>query len=285
MLNFYAFPFYNATYGLQVLEERIRRLIEQRGGDSFPTKDETQEIRDVIVDLDRECRRIHAERALERLARLNNLTDSTSATHFDKLSWELNDLRICIRKDLAGKQFFYVPRHLADYYYDPSRTRTDREIFGELVHKNFPSAVEDIREAGNCYATGNNTACVFHLMRVLEHGLRSLARKVRIKAPPPPTPPKKPRKRRPVDLEEWKGLIDRLEEKIRDIERQRKTPQRQVKLQFYHGAAAQFRHFKNAWRNHVMHSHESYDRHDAAKVMEHTREFMQHLAESGLSEE
>ena len=48
-------------------------------------------------------------------------------------------------------------------------------LFGDEVWHGFPSARADIREAGNCLATGCNTAAVFHLMRAVEWGLRALA--------------------------------------------------------------------------------------------------------------
>src|SRR5260370_20575712 len=42
----------------------------------------------------------------------------------------------------------------------------------------FPEAKEDTERAVDCYALEQNTACVFHLMRVAEFGLRAVAKKV-----------------------------------------------------------------------------------------------------------
>jgi hypothetical protein len=44
----------------------------------------------------------------------------------------------------------------------------------EAVIENFPGAVSDIEEATKCLALSRSTACVFHLMRALEVGLRAL---------------------------------------------------------------------------------------------------------------
>lgn len=110
---------------------------------------------------------------------------------------------------------------------------------------------------------------IFHAMRVVEHGLRALARRLKVALP----------KKRHIDLEEWGKLISHIEGKIENIDNTRKrTPQREKDLEFYHGAASQFRHFKNAWRNHVMHGRASYDHEEAEKVLRHVHEFMDHIA-------
>jgi hypothetical protein len=49
-------------------------------------------------------------------------------------------------------------------------------LLGDAVTAKFPDAVVEIRNAGNCLAVGCSTAAVFHLMRVVEFGLRALSR-------------------------------------------------------------------------------------------------------------
>jgi hypothetical protein len=145
-------------------------------------------------------------------------------------------------------------------------------LFGERVNENFPSAVEDIKEAGNCYAHGNYTATVFHLMRVVEHGLRALARQLRV------TFKSKTGASIPMELQQWEVIIGKIESKIDDISKRPKSKRKSEDLQFYSEAAKEFRYFKEAWRNHVSHSRVIYDKHDAAKVIEHVRDFMQHIS-------
>ena len=72
-----------------------------------------------------------------------------------------------LRNELDYVRFFHVPDLKLDYYNAPA-------LFGTEVKDHFPSATFDIKEAGNCYALSRNTACVFHLMRVLEIGLTVL---------------------------------------------------------------------------------------------------------------
>ena len=130
--------------------------------------------------------------------------------------------------------------------------------FGEKVQGKFPEAALDIAAASRCHALGEWTACVFHLMRVLEHGLRLIADEVGVNAA----------------QENWKNVIDQIESKIRAFEQLPKTPEKETRLRFLSGAAAQFRYFKDAWRNHVSHANKNYDEHSASPVWVHVESFM-----------
>jgi SNF2 family DNA or RNA helicase len=75
-------------------------------------------------------------------------------------------------------------------------------------------------------------------------------------------------------------VIDNIESKISDL---RSLPKGQAKddlLTFYSEGAVQFRYFKDAWRNHVAHLREEYDRDQARSILTHTCDFMEHLAKN-----
>ena len=75
-------------------------------------------------------------------------------------------------------------------------------------------------------------------------------------------------------------MIDNIESKISDL---RSLPKGQAKddlLTFYSEGAVQFRYFKDAWRNHVAHLREEYDRDQARSILTHTCDFMEHLAKN-----
>ena len=174
----------------------------------------------------------------------------------------LHILRERADDELQDIKFMFIPK-------DDTTLYEQDMLFGSEVAAAFPSASYDIKEAGSCLATNRATASVFHQMRALEFGLRALAKDLKIRLP----------KKRHIDLEDWGSLIDAIEGKIATIERtRRRTAKREADLQFYHGAAAQFRHFKNAWRNHVMHSRVNYEQEDAARALRHVDEFMRHIA-------
>lgn len=50
------------------------------------------------------------------------------------------------------------------------------------------------------------------------------------------------------------------------------------RMQFLSEAAKEFFYFKDGWRNYVAHARGTYDEHQAASVLEHTRTFMNHLS-------
>lgn len=141
-------------------------------------------------------------------------------------------------------------------------------ILGEPVKEAFPSAMPDIEEVGNCMAVGLGTAAVFHLMRIAEYGLRSLAIDRRIRVP----------KGKSLDLASWDEIIRELEDAEDAIRNYPKTKAREAQFAFYHGAMMEFKRFKNKFRNRIMHTRASYDKDEARSVFGHVKEFMTILA-------
>ncbi len=147
-------------------------------------------------------------------------------------------------------------------YYDPPEP-----LFGFDVEAQFVEGVNaDIADAGRCIALEQWTAAVFHLMRVLEHGLRQFAQLVEASFPTS------------IELENWKNIIDVIEKQIRAIEQQPKSAQTSATLQFYSNAANHFWYFKEASRNHVAHSRATYDEREALRVYNAVKDFMEQLA-------
>ena len=127
----------------------------------------------------------------------------------------------------------------------------------------FPTATGDVLASVDLWALNHSTACVFHLMRVLEHGLRALAKDVG----------------KAFDVQNWQNIIDQIESEIRT---QGKTlpvgPAKSERLRFLSEAAKEFSFFKDGWRNYVSHGRAAYDEHQARMVMDHVRTFMNGLS-------
>jgi hypothetical protein len=105
-------------------------------------------------------------------------------------------------------------------------------------------------------------------MRVLERGLNSLAGKFGVD----------------FSHTNWHNVIEPLEKKIRQMDSSFGTDWKELQ-KFYSRAAMQFMSLKDAWRNHVMHARGvPYDPGTALSVFAHVREFMQALAEGGLTD-
>lgn len=170
----------------------------------------------------------------------------------------LRSLRQTIWSHLGSRKLFYVRR--PEFY-------EAENLFGAEVAARFERAKGDIAEAGKCLALEHGTAAVFHCMRVAEIGLQGLAHHLGVVL----------KNHRPLELEDWKTILDAINDKIERL-RSPKTMENQKEIQIYSEIAAQFRYFKDAWRNHVSHAREVYEPVQAEIILGHVREFMQDLA-------
>jgi len=164
-------------------------------------------------------------------------------------------------EEMRTQLFLFVPLHRAIYYeraYSLVNMKTGMPL-------KFPKAVTELFHAGNCYATGEYTASVFHSMRAVEIGLRAMAIDLKITLP------------HPIELAEWKILIDKIEANIRDMDRLPKSMERDDMITFYSNAASQFRYFK-AYRNLVAHARDAYEEPQAHSILDRTKDFLESLA-------
>lgn len=83
-------------------------------------------------------------------------------------------VRDMVRTELESRKFPHIPESQDQYFHK------DHRFAGE-VYDTFPDARPDIAAAGTAFAMELYTACVFHLMRVAEYGLRELARRLRVR--------------------------------------------------------------------------------------------------------
>jgi hypothetical protein len=268
MLDFNAYSFYIATASLQAFESKIKKAIESRGPHDTLTEQEIKDARHLFDTLAEECARIESNRAVERLNgyRLRQIHPRLySEVTLTEISRELVELYEAVDRDLSEKIFMYLPASDAKYY-------EQEALFGEDVAARFPEANKEIKEAGNCYATGNYTASVFHLMRAVEYGARALVRALRIKRG-------KGKDELPytVELCDWGTIYGRLDEAVKKFPA-RKSISGSDRRAFYSHAVAQFGNFKDAWRNKVSHTRVRYNEHLTMDVMVNVRQFMQHLA-------
>lgn len=171
----------------------------------------------------------------------------------------LKELRTNLINDLCSAYCLIIPHQERERY------EQRQPPFGERVASVFSDANPDIAAATRCLALGESTACVFHLMRVLELGLRHMATEVGLPDGA-------------VTHENWKNVIDRIESEIRALEKLPKSAEKVERVKSLSGAAVQFRYFKDAWRNHVSHAHARYDLNDAELIWGHVKAFMSQMA-------
>src|SRR5206468_1241557 len=100
-------------------------------------------------------------------------------------------------------------------------------LFGKEVAQAFLSTETafEIEESGSCYALGRFTACVFHLMRVLERGLLALANNLNIAFTIP------------FEYQQWHTIIERIESEIHALQKLPSGKHKTDTLKLYSEAA------------------------------------------------
>lgn len=186
----------------------------------------------------------------------------------------LRDLKIALRKIEDAIESDFLSLNLAIVQPPLTKFFEEKTLFGKKVNRNFPSSRADIKDAGNCLAVDLNTAAVFHLMRVMEFGLRALSVHLGIKKFK-----KKPTSKPiPIDLGTWEEIIVALNEKLAALRTKARSKKREVELDFYNELLGELRSVKDLMRNKVMHARVIYDHHQAKSAFDHVKAFMQRLA-------
>jgi hypothetical protein len=154
--------------------------------------------------------------------------------------------------ELEDKISLQIEAKHADLFENP-------KAFGEAVFNAFPSANEDIFEASTCLALDRGTACVMHLSRVVEVGLRMTADNLGL--------PKR---------HDWGKHLDDIEKEL--ARRYKASGKRTAEEEFLSQSAIHIGHIKVAWRNPSMHVDKQYAPTHAENIFHEISLFMQHLA-------
>jgi len=228
-------------------------------GDDDNNELELQILREAIKEIVEELAELPVSRVVtEQAKRLQKRIEEGRGAG-PELAALLIELQNNLWVDLSSCWFLMLTSEVRDFYEQANPP------FGEMVAKTFPELSNEIAAASRCYALDEWTACVFHLMRLLEQALRVLAARVGLEPDA-------------MKHENWKNVIDQIEKKIREMGELRKSPEKIEAMRILSEVATQFRYFKDAWRNHVSHANVTYDRHSGLPIWQHVRGFMQQLA-------
>ena len=174
-----------------------------------------------------------------------------------KSSGEMDMIWLSIEAEMKDKLFLFVPSNRATYYNKDNCLNDD-------AREKFPKANQELHDAGNCYASGLYTACAFHCMRALEYGIGAMANDVNVE----------------YNIQNWQNILDEIGAAV--AKEGKSLPRGQEKndrLCFLSQAVAEFRFFKDGWRNHVSHNKISYDEAQSEKIFEHVVSFVETLSE------
>jgi len=263
---------YHLTHfqNLSVVWHAIPNVVEKIEDTSFLdadlvlTDEHKAKVKEELDDL-----RIHAtylglKQSLKYINVIQNTKLPESGFTFAKLQQEAEILHYRIEHEVQDIVAGFIPADRVAYF-------CAKELFGPEVRSAFPSSAKDTEDAGTCYAHGLYTACVFHLMRALEHPLRALAKKLNV--PPPAKNPSTP-----LELRTWGDVIDKIITAI-NARPNPKTRKQADLTEFYNKAADQFQFFKDAWRDVVMHTRSKpYGEGETKDLIQSVGTFMKRLA-------
>lgn len=249
-------------YAREVVDGEIIRTIKRR-----------------CLELQPWCETCGLDLTLESLRRIIELPSDgfrrQDVVHF------LGELHRRMEDELRKEWFLYIHKEKS-VSFDSDR------FLGPEVFDCFPSLRSELREAGSAYAVGLNTACVFHLMRVVQIGANALARQMKAKqyfTVITTVNGRKVQKRKPMELCEWKVLIDGMTKALRRMEQGSSSSVAKKKTLAYYAEAVQtFALFKDAWRNNVSHANDLesgqrlYQAGETEDIVKNVRHFMRHLA-------
>jgi hypothetical protein len=196
------------------------------------------------------CEKLGMRKIRRQIERI--LSDVNHAPNKTELKVKISVLCETIGDNLQTESFMYVSEKNFGYY-------QIADLFGKDVATKFPSANDDIIEAGTCLSLGRATACVMHLMKVLEAGLAALAAAVGVGA-----------------QNDWGRYITEIEKE--PTARIRGLKARSGDEQFYAEAAVNFDNLRRAYRNPTMHRDRSYSPERAEEILIAVRSFMIHLS-------
>ena len=247
MMELKAKPFVNAVRALAVVEEVLRI----GGGEELKAKTSSAtakrvvpalgEFVDACVALGADVSKMAAEELIEKLEG-GKLT-------FGVLHEEVRHLHKYFERHLVSTKLFGLNPDDARYY------DAALEMFGECVIASFPSAASEVDEAGKCLALGRPAAAIFHLMRVVEIGLRSIAPLFGIEEPKP----------------DWGKVIRAIDDYLKFPKKERKL---EMEDEYLAAVSAQMHAVKLAWRNQTMHVDTTFSLENAREIFEQTKLLM-----------
>ncbi|MGB8368017.1 MAG: HEPN domain-containing protein [Verrucomicrobiia bacterium] len=213
------------------------------------TADEIKDLLAALTKLKLHCETLEAKASVAQI--------EMSLNDVPKTGQALKYLLSVVRNELRTRQFLFMPTDCAPWYENDA-------LLTPEAKQAFPRAHNELRQAGNSLAFDLFDASVFHSMRSLEHALRAVAARLGATFP------------FPIELADWQNIIEQIESKIRAMPGPKISGN--YDKQFFSEAAAQFMHFKEAWRNHVAHGRAIYNQSQATHIIEHVRQFIGHIS-------
>jgi hypothetical protein len=273
MKQFRAWGFLSVIEDLEIGQQITTKVIKERGGDSEPSDEWKKELLKFLNQLYEISEASGFEKTTDKIIQFKNFlygqirSGQSYICKFNVIDSELHGLKTAVYLDLADMKFTSISKEKGRYF-------EQEKLFGNDVFEAFEEARREIKDAGNCIAQDLNTAAVFHLMRVMELGLRELAARLKANA----LIKKLKQTKIPIELGTWEEIIVTLESKLDGMRNKPRSIKRDNQIDTCNELLKEFRSVKDLWRNKVMHTRATYDAKQAESAFDHVCLFMQKLA-------
>jgi hypothetical protein len=263
MINFHLVNFITGRVFLRQAVEGAASGMRKDPEGTVPASVVPTMARDIRLAI-RECAAsLRIEEASSTCIHIENLLTNHT---FQPIGWtelyhQLKRLWDDIEVGLQAECFYHYPRDLAEQLF-----RLDADW--KSVFDAFPSVKPEIMAAIDCHALGHQTACVFHMMRAAEIGLRAIARERGIRTVG---------RNKPIEWATWRDVFDAIETQLRAIRNKPPGPNRDKALAFYDTANSDLRALQG-YRDPAMHSRVTYDRGQAYTAIFRTKSLLEMLS-------
>ena len=182
-----------------------------------------------------------------------------------EMAGRLKEFRSKLERELNGRFFLYLSEEEAALF-------QSTQPLGQEVASAFPVTVNaELCEASKCLALGRYTACVFHLMHVMEIAVQVFGKKLHVDIVK-----SAPAGKRVSELS-WDQILGAINPKLRALPQD--TVKRKRRHEKFAAAQSYLYGVKDAWRNPTMHPRlEGYNELQVRDIMNHVRSFLTEFA-------
>jgi hypothetical protein len=217
-------------------------------------------IADMMRRLAKELSEIGCHVAASAATRLgSSCSYVTSLPSADAFKARTDELRNIIFDEMKSQKFFWMPISRVSWH-----EKTGRNLLGdECADRFIKSGIEnEMERAAKCFAFGQYTACVFHLMRICEAGVRALAKATGYDWDQCPN---------------WGKFYKQYDVQLAT------NPTKHVEpwlshADFLESVGGNLRAVKDAWRNNTMHLEKTYDEEQSHHLLTVVPSFMKQLS-------
>lgn len=222
-------------------------------------KAQCDKLKDAFKRIGSGCDYLNLSAAKQACDDIIDVTSKDSLPKAGEIQSLLIELNKRIEIELKAHAYLCIPKEDTAFY------KTPVEGWKDAIAA-FPSATFDIEEASKCLALQRNTACVFHLMRVMGAGITALGKSLE-----EPT----------LDASHnltWGNILRRCTREL-STDFKKRSPVWQSDSQFFAEATAKLLAAKDAWRNPNAHEiGQKYEDEETMDIYQAVRSLMRRLS-------